>query len=231
MTGPTIFDRLPGAMKMMNINPIESESPLTARSGAPVMVIADSDFLLEGYQMGRLCECGCGEPTNYRCGKSNRFISGHNGRLQPRGEFAYVHNRAPLIREMHPLWKGGISNDGHGRILIKDRNHHRANNYGYVYEHVILAEKALGKRLLNLHPIHHFDGNPSNNFRNLIVCENTNYHRLLHQRKRAFEVCGHTSWRKCSICKRYDIPDALYIYATTCYHRKCKSIKQKLEAL
>lgn len=37
-----------------NINPIESESPLTARSGAPVMEIADSDFLLEEHQMTTL---------------------------------------------------------------------------------------------------------------------------------------------------------------------------------
>ena len=36
-------------MKIMNImNPIRSESPLTVRSGAPIMVIADSDFLLGG---------------------------------------------------------------------------------------------------------------------------------------------------------------------------------------
>ena len=38
-------------MKMIIINPIQSESPRSREGWAPVMVIADSDFLLEGYQM------------------------------------------------------------------------------------------------------------------------------------------------------------------------------------
>ena len=47
---------------------------------------------------------------------------------------------------------------------------------------------------------------------------------LLHQRMRALEACGHTSWRKCHFCKQYDKPENLYIsnYGGV-YHGTCRA--------
>jgi len=74
-------------MKMMTItNPIESESPLSVRAGAPIMVIAGSDFLLEDYQMKisyGYCQCGCGNKSNIaKCtDKRDNVIKGQSYRF------------------------------------------------------------------------------------------------------------------------------------------------------
>src|SRR5882672_6331482 len=73
------------------------------------------------------------------------------------------------------------------------------DEYGYVIygnggndnrEHVLVAEKALGKSLPKGAIIHHIDKNPSNNNPwNLVICPNQTYHNLIHQRMRALEAC------------------------------------------
>ena len=51
------------------------------------------------------------------------------------------------------------------------------------YEHVKIAEKALGKKLPAGAVVHHLDENPSNNDpRNLVICPSEKYHKLLHHR-------------------------------------------------
>ena len=56
---------------------------------------------------------------------------------------------------------------------------------GYVREHVLIVERALGKVLAPKHPVHHFDGDKHNNSnKNLVVCEDQSYHMLLERRQR-----------------------------------------------
>lgn len=53
------------------------------------------------------------------------------------------------------------------------------------YEHTLIAEKALGKRLPETAKVHHFDLDPANNAPgNLVVCPDQAYHLLLHRRQR-----------------------------------------------
>jgi len=157
------------------------------------------------------CHCGCGEKTNIHIwnrpkkgifkGEPHRFIRGHN--LQ--------------MREGNPCWKGGRiidPNGGYAKILMPD--YPRADSKGYVKEHIYIAEKAMGKTIPRGAQVHHHS--PTQ----LVICQDDAYHKLLHQRTRAFLACGNVHWRKCWYCKQYDSPSNLTIRKTDCHHPNCK---------
>lgn len=72
--------------------------------------------------------------------------------------------RAPAMGgSNNPAWNGGIYHNSQGYRMIKDRNHHRSDSRGYVFEHVLVAEKKLG-RLLNQKEVpHHINGDKTDN--------------------------------------------------------------------
>lgn len=73
------------------------------------------------------------------------------------------------------------------------------------YEHVVVAEKALGKPLPKGACVHHVNEIKTDNSpANLVVCPSGAYHRLIHQRQRALDACGNPNWRKCAYCGNYD---------------------------
>lgn len=96
-------------------------------------------------------------------------------------------------------------------------------------EHVLVAERALGKPLPKGAEVHHVDENPSNNDpSNLVICPDAAYHKLLHQRQRAFDACGHYEWRKCTYCKKYDDPaNDMYLTRKKAHHRECDRAHQR----
>lgn len=90
--------------------------------------------------------------------------------------------------------------------------YHRSHKSGRVYEHVLVAEKILGKPLPKNAVVHHIDGNGlNNNKNNLVICENDTYHKMLHRRRKAFLACGSASWLPCCYCGMYDSVENLYI--------------------
>lgn len=104
-----------------------------------------------------------------------------------------------------------------------------------VLNHVLVAERALGRKLPKGAEVHHVDYNRRNDApRNLVICDSGAYHRLLHQRTDAYRACGHASWRKCQICKQYDAPEHLRIYRPggRVLHLAClrETYRQKKEA-
>lgn len=108
-----------------------------------------------------LCQCGCGAQTarvatrvaqGYALGDFYRFVSGH-----------HMKARADLTRNAYvPI-------------------HDSSRKHGYVYEHVLRAEQALGRPLPHGAQVHHVDENRRNSANtNLVICENRAYHALLH---------------------------------------------------
>lgn len=153
------------------------------------------------------CACGCGGKTKPATRTDKRY--GHRKGFPI--TFINNHNRKELRGTRNPNWKGGRRIDADGYIIILMPNHSRAYN-GYVYEQVLVCEKALGKHLPPNAIPHHIDGVRANNEpSNLVICENGSYHNVLHHRQRAYEACGHASWRRCRYCHEYDDPKNMIV--------------------
>ncbi|MBW2596744.1 MAG: HNH endonuclease [Deltaproteobacteria bacterium] len=125
-------------------------------------------------------------------------------------------------------WKGGMYFTK-GRRVIMAPECSRGFSNGYAFEHTVIAEKALGKPLPKQAVVHHVNGKKAPNVNpNLVLCEDDNYHRFIHKRKRAYEACGNSHWVKCTICKTYDDPLNLYIRPDGIgYHRECRKYKSR----
>lgn len=104
------------------------------------------------------------------------------------------------------------------------QGHPRAHN-GFVAEHVVVAEAALGRFLPSQACVHHVNGDPTDNRpRNLVVCQDNAYHKLIHQRLRAYKACANANYRLCQFCGRHDDPTYMYIPPKrgVIYHRVCR---------
>ena len=99
------------------------------------------------------------------------------------------------------------------------------------YEHIVLAEKALGKKLPLGACVHHFDENKSNNeASNLVICQDEKYHRLIHKRMRALRESGNPNHLKCPYCKKYDAEELLTINESGGYafHPPCHNQSRRI---
>ena len=82
----------------------------------------------------------------------------------------------------------------------------------HIGEHVLIAEAVLGKKLPAGAIIHHVDGNKSNNCKNnLVICQDQEYHCLLHSRTNSLSGCGDVNKRLCSVCKEWVDQDSFYL--------------------
>ncbi len=129
------------------------------------------------------CACGCGDfiAPRKRYGKRRavRFIHGHN--------------RVGQQLAVTKLTKAGY------RII--------SNRGKRTFEHVLIAERILGRPLPDNVQVHHHNQNPADNRNeNLVICENDAYHKLLHVRMRIFKAGGDPSIHKiCGKCKELQL--------------------------
>lgn len=156
------------------------------------------------------CQCGCGEKTQIaRCnrpecgwikGKPIRFVTGHNARFN--------------YGEANSHWKGGVKTRGDGYIMIKISGK-------YEMEHRLQAEKAMGKSLPLKAVVHHHTKTQ------LVICEDSRYHNLIHKRTRAYIASGHADWLLCRHCKNHDDPKNLSVSGKLVYHKSCEAVYQR----
>jgi hypothetical protein len=105
-------------------------------------------------------------------------------------------------------WKGGIHHHTEGYLLLRRPQHPKADMHGYVPEHLLVAEDAVGHILPSTAIVHHIDGVRNNNSKsNLLVCQDSAYHRLIHARKTALSESGNVNKRQCGYCHQYDLPE------------------------
>lgn len=84
-----------------------------------------------------------------------------------------------------PSWKGGRSIASNGYILVKvGKSHHLSDVRGYAYEHRVVAEKKIGRRLRRGEVVHHIDHKKTNNHpSNLKVYKSIAHHFVEHRRE------------------------------------------------
>ena len=117
--------------------------------------------------------------------------------------------------------------DGSGTITS---NGYRMHMIGGVKKlgHAWAAEKALGHALPKGAQVHHVNGDKTDNRNeNLVICPNNEYHKLLHKRQRALEVCGNANWIVCCYCRKYDDPKNMYVHSSGGWHKACNTKYQR----
>ena len=146
---------------------------------------------------------GFADPRNCQiCGKSftpqKSDVAIGNGRFCSR---ECVYKRKFPVAEKHSQWKRGKSLNAQGYWYICES---LSDGYSSKREHRIIAEKALCKILAPSHPVHHVDGDRSNNANsNLVICENQTYHFLLHRRAKIIAIGGDPALHKlCRTCRK-----------------------------
>lgn len=116
------------------------------------------------------CVCECGKAVVVG---GNTLRGGHTqscGCLRKETSAAMCRSRVgkknPLwgkIRESHPNWRGGRIIDNDGYIKVKNHEHPRSDHGGYVPEHILVAEQALGEYIPKGQVIHHINGDKTDN--------------------------------------------------------------------
>lgn len=154
----------------------------------------------------RLCKCGCGGAlkTPKFPSQIRNFLHGHHAKGSGNGRWnggtrmvdGYVQQHAP----------------GHPRAVV-----------GYVPQHILRAEEALGHYLPQGAEVHHVDSNRANNDgHNLVICEDHEYHLLLHRRTKAMKASGCPDSRFCRFCKKWEVGMHTDNRGTS-FHKECQA--------
>lgn len=123
----------------------------------------------------------------------------------------------------------------HGYQVRYMPGHPRATASGDVYEHVLVAERALGHYLPPGALVHHVDENRKHNAnRNLVICQDIAYHKLLHYRLKVLRAGGNPNTEKfCGDCRTFKPLAAFHLMAankSTGRQSICRDCGQRRDA-
>src|SRR3989304_730978 len=97
----------------------------------------------------------------------------------------YTRRMTTYKGERNPFWKGGRSVASNGYVLIRvGVDHHLADCRGYAYEHRLVAEAKLNRRLVPKEAVHHINGiKDDNRPENIEVLPTRAHHMVLHRKR------------------------------------------------
>lgn len=134
----------------------------------------------------------------------------------------WLRNGDPLVKRKRANGEGYLQGGyaGHQRTGVRK------------FDHIIVAERALGRPLPAGAVVHHInEDRRDNRNENLVICPSRAYHNLLHARMRALAACGHADRRPCRRCHRYDELSNLRCYprtnTTSFWHVLCERAATK----
>jgi hypothetical protein len=158
--------------------------------------------LMEGQSWSKkwpnMIDCGNGkirEPFEYRGGMHNRYyqetfctycgsemLASESNFKKSKNSFCSAECKSSFTikqNEGNKVFKKRPGGDHH--VLVKKWDHPRADRHGYVYEHLLVAEKKLGRPVMASEIIHHINCvKEDNDPKNLYVCKNSKEHFLIH---------------------------------------------------
>ncbi len=152
---------------------------------------------------------GCSDPT-----KAHELCGKHYMRVRRRGS---AEDRKRALKGVRTIRAGA------GYVEVVGNGQRKL-------EHIVVAERAMGKPMPAGAIVHHVNENRSDNRpANLVVCPSIAYHKFIHMRMRALAACGNANWMRCQYCKAYDDPSNMYVYPhrNSAQHRKCHSERAK----
>lgn len=140
------------------------------------------------------CECGCGGQLDPHHGrKKKRFLRFHHLRML-RPERVRIGRKKGIYRLAYAPW------------------HPRAGDSSCVFEHILVAERAIRRFLPTGAVVHHVnDDGADNRSENLVILQNNSEHMALHRRRRILRAGG-DPWTQaiCSTCRIVKDNEAFY---------------------
>lgn len=124
------------------------------------------------------CKCGCSELIQERNKNGDLFyVRGHH-----RKDKKFKNEKRNQKGENNNAWKGGRLKDYAGYIIVRCEGHPRAKGKGqYVFEHVLIMEKYLGRYLRMDEVVHHINkiknDNRIKNLQLLTKSQHSSFHR------------------------------------------------------